>query len=193
MSSLQNINVPLIPDPRGVNIPIQAMQQELSTLPWMGYAYGQAFKIIKNVDNTRYTEPQVYAGNREWLSVEPNDSVSALSFFEVIEPKIKISENSIAWNQPVSLVVYVNLEIINNVEFTAKDWMFTDELIEEVTSLISSKKFGFIDETSYSVERRIENAFSEYSYWTSEERYIKRNYDAFKINFNVVYNDACII
>lgn len=187
MASKQNIAVPLIPDPRGVDIPIQAMQASLITLPWLQLAYGQAFKAIKEIDGSRYTAPQVYAQQREWVDLEPDNTVSAFSFFEVIEPKSNIVEDSQFWTQPISIVVYCNLEVIDS----TKDWIFTEELIEEVTDLLTFSNLSFIDSTTISVERRIENAFSEYSYWTFDQRFIKRNFDAFKINFIVQYNNQC--
>lgn len=191
MATKQNIAIPLIPTPRGVQVPIQAMQQVLGALPWLQFAYGEAFKGIKEVDGSRYTTPQVYVQGREWLNLEPDDTVSAFSFFEVPEDKANINGSNTFWNQPISLVVYCNLEIIDQVEGLTRDWIYTEELIEETTALLNSSNLSFIVDDTLTVERHIAKAFSEYSYWTFDERYIKRNYDAFKFNFVVQLSDQC--
>jgi len=192
MSKKQTISVPLIADPRGVNVPIQEMQEALSVLPWLEFSYGQARPIITEVEGSRYTMPQVYAGFREFLSMEPDDSSSAFSFFEVTERGSKTHEFSTEWIQPVSLVVYCNLEIINQIESRERDYIFTPELREEVSSIIKGG-FAGIDGDTITLERGIENAFSNYSYWTFDEKYIKRNYDAFRLNFDVRFDDRCDI
>jgi hypothetical protein len=192
MSKKQTISVPLIADPRGVNIPIQEMQEALAALTWLQYSYGQAFRNVTEVDGSRYVMPQVYAGNREFLSVEPDDSTSAFSFFEVIDQGTKAFEFADEWVQRVNLVVYCNLEVINQVEGVNRDYIFTEELKEEVTSIIREGNLSFIDGETFIIERGIENAFSNYSYWTFDERYIKRNYDAFKLSFEIRFNDQCI-
>ena len=191
MSKKQTISVPLIADPRGVNVPIQEMQEALSALTWLQFSYGQAFRNVTEVDGSRYVMPQVYAGNREFLSVEPDDSTSAFSFFEITEQGSKTYEFASEWIQRVSLVVYCNLEIINQIESKDRDYIFTEELREEVNTIIREGNLSFIDGETFTIERGIENAFSNYSYWTFDERYIKRNYDAFKISFDIRFDDRC--
>ena len=191
MANKQSVAVPLIPDPRGVNIPIQAIQNALIALPWLQYAYGKSFRNTKEVDGSRYVEPQVYVKNREFLSLEPDDVSSAFSFCEVVGKK-RITEGSRKWDQDLSVVFYVNLEIINQVEGEIRDWIFTEELIEEATNILRAKNLSFIVEDTYDIDRGIEDSFDNYSYWTFDERYIKRNYDAFRINFIVQGNDECI-
>jgi len=193
MATKQNISVPLQSDPKGVDIKIQILQEELINLPWLSFAYGQAFPIVKEVDGQRYTEPQVYVANREFLSVEPDDVSNAFSFFEITEAKTKIVAGSKTWRQPISLVIFANLELINILENVERDFIFTEYLIEQVTYLLSENRHSWIDEDSLMpVERGIEKAFSNYDYYTFDERYIKRNYDAFKISFDIIYTDDCL-
>ncbi len=191
MSKKQTISVPLIADPRGVNVPIQEMQEALSALPWLEFSYGQAFRNVTEVDGSRYIMPQVYAGLREFLSVEPDDSTSAFSFFEVVERGTQAHEFASEWVQRVNLVVYCNLEIINQIEGVDRDYIYTEELREEVSNIIREGNLSFIDGETMDIERGIENAFSNYSYWTFDERYIKRNYDAFKLSFDIRFDDRC--
>ena len=83
-----NIDIKQNSSPKLIESVIQELQTVLKdNLAWLDYAFGKSYKLVKLVNNVEYKYPAVYAGNREYLSVLPDDIVGNISFFEVHDPQ----------------------------------------------------------------------------------------------------------
>ena len=116
----KNPQIPLIAVPQGIDKPIQQIQEALGNgLSWLERSYGRARRGRQRRKNNReYFFPEVYEANGEYHPVEPNDNLSATSFFrldgaEPIDPDYDpaVYNKFIArvWN-----IFWFNLPLIDN-------------------------------------------------------------------------------
>ncbi len=178
-------NVPVLSNPTGIDKIVVRIQEALAQIDWMEYSFGRAYRRKETRINESYYAPFVYSAQREYLNVEPQDDIKAYCFTEVSNSRSVREYDPLRkdWfqDQNISVVVFANLELIDNTD----DSIFTEKLIEEVAYMLNSvSQIATID----SIEEGIENAFSDYDY---NNEWIKLNYGAFKINCTVSALNDC--
>lgn len=181
------VAVPLIPDPRGVDLPIQTLQQSLGTISWMEFAFGKAF-TKKGVSGTGFRNvPKVYQRKKEFLSVEPTDEVAAFCFFEIAGDQIITNYRARDFNfnveVDVSLIVWANLKRIDD----TRDYIFSEELKDDVIDKIN-KNASFHQLNS--IEMGVEKAFSSWTVAT-DDRFYAENFVALKFNMTLTFEPPC--
>lgn len=178
-------NVPVLSNPTGIDKVVVDIQNALATIDWMEYSFGRAYRRNSPRYQEDYFAPFVYQAKREYVDVEPQDDITAYCFTEVSSTRNVREYQPIKkdWfqDQNISVVVFANLELIDNTD----DSIFTEKLIDEVTYVLNSVSSIY---TIDSIEEGIENAFSNYDY---KNEWIKLNYGAFKINCTVSALNYC--
>jgi len=181
-------NIPTIPNAQGIDEAFNEIQSVMAGISWMDAAYSRA-KVMQEVrEGTSYTIAKVYDGKRNWIPIEPNDTLKAFSFsyintnrdIENYSPGVA----SFITNQPASLIVFANLEKISN----GTDYLFNENLIHEVMSKINGQS-SIINVTGISED--IANAWSDFSYSTFDVAFYKENFATFKIDYVVSYSNDC--
>jgi hypothetical protein len=111
---------PTIEDPVGLDREIQRLQLLLlAEVTWLQLSYGKAYRGSRKQPGTGKTlyYPEVYAGDREYRDVLPNDNVQAQSFFyptgPAINPNPEPIANTLGLQQAVDLIVWANLERVD--------------------------------------------------------------------------------
>lgn len=178
-------NVPALSDPTGIDKVVTNVQNALAQIDWMEYSFGRAYKRKELRNQQGYYAPFVYQAKREYLNVEPQDDVTAYCFTEVSDSRSvrQYDTHRKDWfqDQNISVVVFANLELIDNQD----DSIFTEKLIEEVAYMLNSvSQIASID----TIEEGLESAFANYDY---NDDFIKINYGAFKINCTVSALNDC--
>lgn len=178
-------NVPTLDNPTGIDKVVTNIQNALAQIDWMEYSFGRAYKRNSPCMQESHYAPFVYQGKREYVDVEPQDDITAYCFTEVSNSRSvrDYDPHNKGWmqDQNISVVVFANLELIDNTD----DSIFTEKLIQEVTYMLNSvSSIATID----SVDEGIEEAFSNYDY---SNDWIKLNYGAFKVNCTVSGVNDC--
>lgn len=188
MSSFKCNNVPLIVDPQGVDVYVQALQEKVAEIDWIEFSFGKAFTRKKmDEDGRTIRNPYVYDEKREYLLITPCDDVSAFSFVEIDtqEDYSNYSSFNPSWNvsQDMSLVVFANLKRIDN-----EDYIFTERLKEEVLDKI--RTLGWIGSINSTV-RGLEDTWTNYTYTDYNPKYFNENFSTFKVNLTAVFSREC--
>ena len=137
--NLKNPTVPTIPTTVDLDEALKGLQTRLAGLTWLSKSFARARNMKSQLEGgANITEPKVYQGGSEYYPVLPNDALTAFSFMRTWGER-RISEES-QWQK--SGMVEVTLDIIfwanlREVDRT-KDYIFTDELINESYHLINS-------------------------------------------------------
>lgn len=178
----------IINNPVGIDKAIQDTQLELANLPWMEQAYGRAYRFYENDGNgNQFIVPAEYKGRGEYTSVEFNDNLSALCFFEVgdSEPTEFGRQLKNNYETELAVVVWADLREIDQPEYD--NYYFAERLIEEVkgvlTNSISLSQYSLNIE---SVVRNPEDVWSRYDHTMFQDQFSVAPYTVFKIE--MIYN-----
>jgi hypothetical protein len=151
----------------------------------MEYSFGRAYRRKSTRLTDAYYAPFVYQGMRDYLNVEPQDTVKAFSFVEVDDSRSFQHYDPLipSWNQThdLNVIVFANLELIDN----TIDGLFTERLIQEVNYILNSVSSIY---TINGIEEGIENTYSNYDY---KDEWIKMNYGAFKVKCTTIAPNDC--
>ena len=134
MEFLRNITPSLFDNPKGVDVPIQEIQLKLaSSLDWLSKSFGKAIVREEGTEENLKTLPFCYDHRREYISLNPDDTVDSYSFmYETDTDTTIISQNGKDRNTNISLVFFCNLELIDK----TNDTLFQESLIEDVLEVL---------------------------------------------------------
>lgn len=111
--------IPTIPAPVRFDAAIQALQLYLhSKIPWLEMAYGAAEdNFRREPDSNRVIkEPNVYAGDGEYIAVLPNNLHDAMCFFYP-DSEARTSFNQVGtlpnWEQDVSVIFWLDMQRVS--------------------------------------------------------------------------------
>ena len=193
MRALIDVTPKVLQDPKGVDVPITLIQEELTAqLPWLSHSFGQS-KIGNrtNGDGDNEVLPLIYDRGREWISLRAGDqTVKAYSFFYRNGTETGTDDSGLYRNAPIALCFFCNLRKIDK----NQDAIFTEELKEEIDRVIYGATSGKIKELirpeTINVDANYLDAFSDFSQVDSQ-KYFNENYAAFRYTFNIVYQIRC--
>lgn len=130
---------PLIVErPVGLDYEIQRLQILLAQqLNWLTVSYGKAYRGSRKVGNKTVYFPEVYAGQKEYRDVLPNDNVVAQSFFypagPAVNPEREPIPNTLGFTQACDLIVWANLQKVD----PTKEYRFEHELLLDVVRVLN--------------------------------------------------------
>lgn len=194
MGTIKSVIAPIITNPVGVDAFCQSLQLQLATdLEWLERSYGKALVVSENrvVDNQseNYIVPKVYRSGREFLSIEPEDTIKAFSFFYETNPET-VGANWSKSSTNINLVVFANNELITDIN---EDYLFIEVLKEQVLESIqknSVARLGIIED-SVTVTKHFSDTWIDFSVSDTDSKWIKHNYSTFRINFDCTYSFDC--
>lgn len=178
MEDLSNPRVYQIANPIGFDEVISRINTNLSTSPILEKIFGRAY-ILEEV-------PKVWLGD-DYFQVFPNDALRAFSFVRGLDPL----ENVVSGEQsgtdirmvekPASIIIHGNY---NRVDPT-KGYPFVEEIIQELTPLISQTQGVFI-KTIYS--ENIEEVYGGYDLPDDVKKLLYYPYFGIRYDINVSYS-----
>ena len=185
-------NVPVIPSDVGLNANYNAIQTAMAGIPWIEESYSRAYRVKELRDNQAYYIPKVYNSKREYISLEPDDEVTGFSFIDVVGDEEFSSYNqgldSYIVQQEVELIVFANIEQINNQE----DYIFGQELQADV---IKALTFGPCQGKIENINRIVsglEDVWNRYTYSQFDPKFYVENFVTFKVNMTLYSNYRCL-
>lgn len=185
--SFDCINIPTVSNPQGIDVIINNIQSQLGLISWMDYAFGKAY-LKKEVNNGDvFNVPKAWGGDNEYISLLPCDDVQAFSWVESFEVESFEEYESRRFdyisNTDISIGVFANLDMIDN---TRSD-IFTEVLKKDVLNAL--RNVNNIQITS--IEKGLDNTYSNWSYETVSPSFYSEKYAAFKVNLTAVLNGQC--
>jgi len=188
MEFLRNITPSLFDNPKGVDVPIQEIQIKLaSSLEWLGKSFGKAIVREEGTEEDLKTLPFCYDHRREYIALNPDDTVDSYSFMYETDVDTNIlSQNGDLRSSNISLVFFCNLELIDK----TNDTLFEESLIEDVLKVLTTSFKDNIDNESISIKKRFPGAFEDFD-TTDNRKWFSKNIAAFKINFDLYYQIKC--
>lgn len=137
-------------------------------------------------EDSTYTIAQYYLEDREWLNLEPNDSVKAFSFFYKDGGKTNFSEDFSTYEQNVNLIFWINSEKIYN----TTNYLSTEDFITPVLTALSNSRFDTIISIN-SVVDGFNQTWSDFDIIKDETmKFNFKNYVTFKINLTLNVKDT---
>ena len=100
--------------PRLFDRPIQDIQRALADrVTYLEHVFGRAERLVTEVEGRRYYSPNVYRGDREYISLLPdNDRLGNYCFFTVDEPIVWVDMREVSQHDERN-TYQVELDILN--------------------------------------------------------------------------------
>ncbi len=195
MSSYANPTVPIPPNPVFVDAVIGKLQLLFGSMPWLTHSFGRSYIKKTNREGVEFSEPWVYQSNSEYYSVEFNDNLQAMSFFEVGSQTLNGEfERNITnyYDVDLSVIFWVNLKKIDSVK--GADYYFTEELKKDVRNKLTNEIPSGVRMVINSIDEDIDDIFSNYSFsQLNQNDYFSYPYAGFKFNLTATIPESCTI
>lgn len=173
----------LKPNPVGIDVPIQLIQEGMFTylcalwnMQPADYAcYGRCYR---NYTDTKGYLPEVFIGGKDYKDAFYNDKVTATSFFGITSGRSTLSEGLNTAN--VHLIFSVNLDKVKSIARA------DEEVRADVQKLLEQYISTDIDRIT-----DIDRVYSEYTAWrTNDNTKLSDMHPkhCFRFNFDVTYN-----
>ena len=187
MNGLKYRDITKLSNPVGVDVAIQNIQEALEVLPWLEKSYGKALIYTEERNETTedYVIPKTYYKKGEYTPLDPDDTVKSYSFMYEDDPTNIQGFGKTRLVSTLNLVVFANLELINS----SNDELFLETLLNDVLTILNNRSNSKVYQSiiDYNgVFKWLPNAFSDFTVSTNK-KYLKENYAAFRINFDVAY------
>lgn len=193
MNSFKNPLTPLIPDPVNIEVPINALQQIIASIPWISKSFGRAWKSsrIDVATNKTIYYPEVWQGlNKDLLPVMPNDNLDSQAFWY-----INGAEDVNNWckgqytriDADVHLIVWFNLECIDN----TVDSRFTERLKKDV---LDALRVGVMAGGTLTINKIWHEAADVFKWFTIEEakrQVLEHPFGGFRFECLLNYKETC--
>jgi hypothetical protein len=195
MSSYANPTVPIPPNPVFVDAVIGKLQLLFGSMPWLTHSFGRSYIKKTNREGVEFSEPWVYQSNGNYYSVEFNDNLQAMSFFEVGSQTLSGEfERNITnyYDVDLSVIFWVNLKRIDSVK--GADYYFTEELKKDVRNKLTNEIPSGVRMVINSIDEDIDDIFSNYSFsQLNQNDYFSYPYAGFKFNITATIDEACTL
>jgi len=141
MSLINPIQQPYPATRTGLDTVIESIQTQLATLPWITAPLLRAWNLPETRDGKLYRNPRIYSGDKEHFNSMFNDEQTATSFCIGVGSATPSEETEgfqspILWNKRLDLIIHGDLKKIDD----TKDYIFTEELIEQVLNVLSKTR-----------------------------------------------------
>lgn len=181
----------VVADPVLLDKVIADIQAKISTIPWMAFSFGRAFKHFKLVDGTKVSYPAIFQNKgKDYYSAYPNDNIKSQSFIfaeptSVVEFNVKRIHNI---ENDISIVIFFDLQEIDDV----LDYRFTEKLKEDVIFVLSNLGPNRLQINNITDD--VEEAFSDFTPSEIKSEFLHHRFGAFKVDCTVFYkNDNCAL
>ena len=177
----------------GLNAAIESIRSSLAGLSWMEKSFGRAWTFTEmNAEQKSVKIPKVFvgktdSGDGEYHNVLPNDFLKGQSFIRMDGPEewkqFNRFEGSMK-SRKISVIIWVNLKEIDS----SKNYIFTDELKDQVEDLLKGNAFtasmdGYYDE-------KPEEIFEGYTI-DEKSQYLMYPYAGMRFVLTINYPEVC--
>ena len=194
MSSYSNPSVPIPPNPVFVDAVIGKLQTLFGSLPWLTHSFGRSYIKKTNRDGSEFSEPWVYQANGEYYSVEFNDNLQAMSFFEVGTQTLvgDFQRNATNYYEiDLGVIFWVNLKKIDSAK--GDNYYFSEDLKRDVRLKLTNEIPNGVNLDIDSIQEDIDDIFSNYSFnQLNQKDYFSYPFASFKFNITVTVPELCI-
>lgn len=187
--SYSNPNIPVIPNPVGLEQKIQDIQNALSAgLSWLEKSFGRAWIHQEKDPSGKVSKiPKAYAGLGEYINVLPNDNFKSQSFimakgYERFED-YNHAALGIHKKRDLHIIFWGNLKKID----LARDYIFTEELKKQIQLALNNVEGLII--TGY-FDERADQVFADFTLNDVDTQLLMFPYFACKFDVTVNYFDA---
>lgn len=194
MTDYKNAIEPVIASPVHLDAEIEAVRSVLGAqISWLEKPFGRArLHVVKGEGADDERVPKVYVGSRNYVSVMPNDTYTAYSFFRVVDSHNLIDEynsnsNQYIWEVPVDLIVWFNLKRID----PAKDYIFTDELKAELLTVLNT--IPQVKNITRIWDEKVEDIFSGYTLKQNQRDMMLYPYGGLRFECSLSYYQKCLV
>ncbi len=195
MSSYANPTVPIPPNPVFVDALIGKLQTLFGSISWLTHSFGRSYIKKTNRNGIEFIEPMVYQSNGNYYSVEFNDNLQAMSFFEVGTQTLNGEfERNITNYYDVELgaIFWVNLEKINSTK--GANYYFTEELKRDVRNKLTNSIPKGVVLTIDSIDEDIDEILAKYSFNQLDQKdFFSYPFAGFKFNLTATIPESCTI
>lgn len=189
MESLKNPTVYSIPNAINLDASLAAVQSELSSVPWLEKIFPRA-RTVNTATKGKPNDliPMVYQANKEYYPAQPNDALTAQSFFRVWNGQridnYQPTRTGDFTRTEIDLIVSGHLDRINkNVPY-----YYTELLINDVLAAIRLNPNIEVTEIH---DERPEDIWRGYTVNESQLHLLQHPYFAFRVTFIFRYRMQC--
>ena len=195
MSSYANPTVPIPPSPVFVDAVIGKLQTLFGTMSWLTHSFGRSYIKKINRQGGEFSEPWVYQSNGEYYSVEFNDNLQAMSFFEVGTQTLSgdFERNTTNYyDVDLGVIFWVNLKKIDSAK--GDNYYFVEELKKDVRNKLTNNIPNGVRLSIGSIEEGIDSIFANYTFdQLTQNQYFSYPYAGFKFNLTVTVGEGCTL
>ena len=176
-----NPTIPLITNPVNLDRHIQAIQQKIAALPWIGKSFGRAYVA----PSTNGLIPEMYIGGGEYYPLTPNDHLKSFAFFlpEGTRTYHEYTNTGGFHDANLNLICYGNLFKIDPV----KQYYFAEELLVDALEIIrdypGTTVIGSFDSLG--------DVYKGFYTKDIEIKLLKHPHFGFRILFNIKFLEDC--
>lgn len=205
ITNLQN-KIFTITNPKGIDSAVNELRLLLGGLTWVSHPYhiAQRFRRMASekegktgVEQAKklYVYPEMYVGKDDKMPyhrLTPDNDYTGMFFFMVGKGEIEYNPNEYNFiNYPVSIIFSVNLATVNKTKL--KEYLFTQELIEEARRLLTSSSPNFLFTYKLLTETRdLQEVYREFIL-DDLEQYNRVPMQCFRIDLTLKLMEECIM
>ena len=192
MARIERLYIQPKTTPRLFDRPIQDIQRALADrVTYLEHVFGRAERLVTEVEGRRYYSPNVYRGDREYISLLPdNDRLGNYCFFTVDEPEQIVADMGMGdrLRAPFSLIVWVDMR-----EVSQRDERNTYQVELDILNVLTSKgitKTGGI--TVSRVYHKAENVFDGFTIDEIDNQFLMSPYFGMRITGEIYVDTDCL-
>lgn len=172
-------------DPKGVDLVIQTIRDEVNVISWIDKSFGRAFTHTEKRDSKVIKVPKCFDGN-DYINVLPNDNFKSMSFISVDGAEKWNSKELTGFNfktRSLSIICWFNQKkitdhpgefAISNLKYDLETSIIRNQYVKEIT--------GIYDE-------KVEDIFRGYAMSDVDTQYLMWPYGGVRIDFTVCFKE----
>ena len=162
--------------PQLLDIVIEQLKDGMKkNLPWLDQAFGRVWKITRNVNGKKYTEPCIYCEGNSYESLIPSSDLGNYCFF-VLQDPTEVDEQSVSAR--CSVVFWVDLRKCFDSEDVRDTEVLKNDLVRGFQQDIWVKGGRFDISKIYEEGK---NVFAGFTIDEDANRYMMQPYAAFRV------------
>jgi len=192
MNSFKNPLTPLVPNPVGIEVPINALQTALGTIPWIEKSFGRSWRTSReDVKGKNIFYPEVWQGlNRDLLNVMPNDNLQSQCFWyeegaEEVKDWCAGSYSMIELK--INLILWFNLKCID----PTVDNRFTETIKAEILNTLRMTTLPLGTISVKNIYHEPEDVFKWFTIDKTIEQSLTHPYGGFRFECMLNYKEEC--
>lgn len=181
--------VPQQQEPVMTDLCLSYIQEELTKLPWLDYAFGKAQKMVRSKNGSDYFYPAIYKGKNDYIPLLPDSGLGCFSFFTAEDPQtvefFPHVRNRVT--APVSLIIWYDLRKANPLSGDRN----TEKVKAEVLRLLTDMNLKYGSFVLTEIYEKAENIYKGFSLSEVDTQYLMHPYAGIRFQGKIIYNESC--